>query len=475
MLSNPFTLSSYLNVLDVSVLVGFFIGCLLIIAYSYRRSHKQKDTFDWLDYLLMGRQLSLPLFVGSLVATWYGGIFGVTRIAFESGLYNFLIQGIFWYISYILFAVFLVDKAYPSGSISLAEWIGSAFGRRSRKLAAVFNFFNVVPAVYSISLGLLLQALSGFSFAMSMAIALGFVFITTSLGGFRAVVLTDLLQMLAMFLGVGSVFFFALYQWGGWDFLQTHLPDGHMHVLGQHSLGETLAWGFIALSTLVDPNFYQRIFAAKSATTAKKGIWIATGFWFIFDIFTTFGAMYARALMPEAAAENAYLYFAVQILPQGLRGLFLAGLIACILSTLDSYVFTASNTLLYDLLPGKLYQKRLFHSMAHLFVCTLSFALALGFSGNIKNIWKSLGSLSAACLLVPVLLQIGLRRKISDRQFVWVCCLSAVAVVLWRNYRPLYGLWLHFDELYLGIIVTGLGFLLAYFYNQRPNFLLPVK
>jgi len=46
------------------------------------------------------------LFVGTLVATWYGGIFGVTFIAFEKGLYNFLTQGVFWYIAYLIFACF---------------------------------------------------------------------------------------------------------------------------------------------------------------------------------------------------------------------------------------------------------------------------------------------------------------------------------------------------------------------------------
>ena len=58
----------------------------------------------------MGRSLTLPLFVGTLVATWYGGIFGVTEIAYKQGIFNFITQGFFWYIAYILFAFFLVER-----------------------------------------------------------------------------------------------------------------------------------------------------------------------------------------------------------------------------------------------------------------------------------------------------------------------------------------------------------------------------
>jgi len=54
-------------------------------------NHYQQDPQNsWTDYILMGRRLTLPLFVATLVATWYGDILGVTQIAFEYGLYTFL-------------------------------------------------------------------------------------------------------------------------------------------------------------------------------------------------------------------------------------------------------------------------------------------------------------------------------------------------------------------------------------------------
>ncbi|MEC9283354.1 MAG: sodium:solute symporter family protein [Bdellovibrionota bacterium] len=435
----------------------------MAIFQAERMRNKNKD-FDWLDYLLMGRKLSLPLFVGSLVATWYGGIFGVTQIAYESGIYNFLIQGVFWYITYIIFALFLVHKISKYKSVTLAELIGKQFGPKSQKLAGIFNFFNVVPAVYTISLGILIESLTGIPFWIASSMGLIFVFFYASFGGFRAVVFTDMIQFLAMFIGVGCVFFLSLSNFGGLNYLMANLPSTHFDLSSTHGLGETLAWGFIALSTLVDPNFYQRVFAAKSPAVAKKGILLSTVFWFIFDIFTTFGAMYARAVIPEADPSNAYLVYALQLLPVGLKGLFIAGIFACILSTLDSYIFTASNTLLYDLLPNQLYKKKPLHKWGHLFVCSLSYFLAYSFQGNIKAIWKTLGSLSAACLLFPVLFQLFGKRKIGDLQFVVISLSSAVAVSFWRNLDKS-SFWQNIDELYIGISVSAIGFLFSHLWN----------
>ena len=47
-------------------------------------------------HMIMARTLTLPLFIATLVASWYGGIFGVTEISYNTGIYCFLTQGIFW-------------------------------------------------------------------------------------------------------------------------------------------------------------------------------------------------------------------------------------------------------------------------------------------------------------------------------------------------------------------------------------------
>ena len=92
-------------------------------------NHK-KDNINssWAEYILMGRRLTLPLFVATLVATWYGDILGVTQIAFQYGIYTFLTQGIFWYISYLLFAIFLARYIRRMQILSFPELFSKLVG-----------------------------------------------------------------------------------------------------------------------------------------------------------------------------------------------------------------------------------------------------------------------------------------------------------------------------------------------------------
>jgi len=169
-------LSNIIGIL--STLDWLIFGLVLLLTVSSviygHLKHKQQthsDDHSVLEILLMGRQLTLPLFVATLVATWYGGIFGVTQIAFEKGIYNFLTQGVFWYITYLIFALFLVDKIRSKNSLTMPQLLGSMFGPRAAKLGALFNLFNVIPVAYIISVGIIVSSFTSWSLPFSMAIS----------------------------------------------------------------------------------------------------------------------------------------------------------------------------------------------------------------------------------------------------------------------------------------------------------------
>lgn len=451
-----------------------FFAVLLITVYSIIYGHRKKkkipeenESLSFMEYVLMGRQLTLPMFVATMVATWYGGIFGVTKIAYESGIYNFVTQGFFWYVSYLIFAIFILDKISKSNAVTLPDLIGNMFGPKSKSLSAIFNLFNVIPIAYIISLGLFLQILFGGSLVAMMMLGTVFVVIYSLFGGFRAIVYSDLIQFFAMCSVVAIVLFISIWTYGGLEYLQSNLPESYFSPLGTNTLSQTLVWGFIALSTLVDPNFYQRCFAAVDTKTAKKGIFISTFIWCLFDICTTFGAMYAKAAI-EVPSDKAYLIYALGILPAGFKGLFLAGILATILSTLDSYLFIASTTLTYDLMPKKWRLKKSLHHLNTICIAILAILLAIYFNGNIKAIWKTLGSYSAACLLFPVLFGYMFPKKLSDNQFIFSCILGIIGVTLWRHIG-LGSYWSEIDELYIGVLCTFSGICLSMACNLLNN------
>ena len=72
-LSHEVVVSSQLTILDWIVFTLVFLLTIYAIFYGNKKIEKDEDSL--LDYLIMGRRLTLPLFVGTLVATWYGGIF----------------------------------------------------------------------------------------------------------------------------------------------------------------------------------------------------------------------------------------------------------------------------------------------------------------------------------------------------------------------------------------------------------------
>lgn len=440
--------------------VFFFIALLTLASVIWgqlqKKTSSEKESF--LDLMLMGRQLTLPMFVATLVATWYGGIFGVSQIAFENGIYNFVTQGVFWYVAYLIFAIFIIKKIAPYEALTLPDLIGKMFGPKSQKLSALFNLFNLVPIAYSISMGLFIQMLFGISLPISISIGVGFVLLYSLFGGFRAVVFSDIIQFFVMCSAVFLVFVISFNQFG-FNLLFEKLPSSYFSPMGNYSLGQTLAWGLIALSTLVDPNFYQRSFAAKNFKIAKKGIFISTAIWITFDLCLTFGAMYAKAIIPDAASGQGYFIYAIQLLPHGLKGLMLAGVAATVLSTLDSYIFLAGSTLAYDLASKKYQGKVSIHHLGVLSVGILSIILAIVFEGDIKNVWKTLGSLSASALLIPVMAGYLFPNKLKDLDFIMAATLGAVTTFVWRlsPLKAYYGI----DELYIGslscLIVIGLA------------------
>ena len=406
-----------------------------------------------LDYLLMGRQLTLPFFIATLVATWYGGIFGVSEITFNYGIFNFVTQGFFWYISYLIFAFFVAKRVVNSRAHTLPDLSGRIFGPHAVATTAWFTLLTMLPVAYVLSVGIFLHMVFGMSVTSGMILGTLFVGLYSAWGGFRSVVLSDTVQFIVMCAAVAVVLAFSVAHFGGIGFLKAHLPSSHFSLTGGHSWANTLVWGFIALSTLIDPNFYQRCFAAKDLKTVQTGILISTGIWFLFDVCTTAGALYARALLPQAAPAEAYFFYAIQLLPDGLRGLFVAGILSLVLSTLSSYLFIASNTLSFDLLKRQFPNVVRSNRIMVFVVGLISILLAKLLHGSFKEIWLVIGSYFSACLLVPVLVGQVRPGIISEKLFNCTCWASAAAMTLYRFAAPTQ--WVkQVDPFYVGVSVS---------------------
>ncbi len=456
---------TYFQPLDWVVFAGVLFATAAAAVYgSWRLKINRNNKPSALDYLLMGRQLTLPLFVFTLVATWYGGIFGVNEITFNYGIFNFITQGVFWYVAYLIFAFFVAKRLAKYASYTLPDLTSRMFGPKSAKVSAVLTFLYIAPVAYVLSLGMFLHMVFGISVLSGMIWGTLFVCLYSAWGGLRSVVFSDLVQFFVMCSAVTMVVLFSVHSFGGLTFLKANLPASHFTLTGGNSLLATLIWGFIALSTLIDPSFYQRCFAAKSPTVVKKGILISTVIWFLFDFCTTTGSLYARAVLPQAEPGQAYFFYALQLLPVGLRGFFVAGILSIILSTLNSFLFIASNTLSFDLLRNRFKNIVLSNRISIFAVGVFSIAAAQFFHGSFKEIWLVLGSYFSACLLVPILLNYLSPNRISDTLFVCASLSAAVAMTVWRV-LPKDEFFQIIDPFYIGILTS----LLILFIGRKPK------
>ena len=461
-------LIEFLDWSDWAVFVAVLLATLASVIYGQSLKNRSGEDGEEsvLELLLMGRKLTLPIFVATLVATWYGGIFGVTALSFEKGIYNLLTQGIFWYGTYLIFAFFLVEKIRSHQVMTIPDLARDLFGPRAQRITAGLNFLNLLPIAYTISMGIFLQALIGGSLFVNTVAGVVLVTLWSLWGGFRAVVFSDVVQFFFMILSVLLVVVFAWAQFGSPLVMMEKLPATHLEWTGGESVMNLLIWGFIALSTLVDPNFYQRALAADSTKTAKRGIIISTVIWFLFDCCTTLGALYARAYLPEANPQDAYLQFSIQLVPHGVRGLIIAGILAIILSTLDAYLFNAATCISYDLFNLKERFKIIHHHVALVFVAIVSIFLGLHFEGNVVEVWKTLGSFSAACLLFPLLIGQWFPGRITDKNFSFAVVLGCVGIVLWRTLNKKYS-FSTLDEFYIGLLLTTIPLLPAILRGKR--------
>ena len=454
-------------------------------AVIYGRGYLPADR-SILSTLLLGRALTLPLFVATLVATWYGGILGVTEIAFQYGIYNFITQGVFWYLSYLVFAFVIVPRLRQHNAFTLPHLVRMRFGPHAEKITTFFNITNVLPTAYILSAGLLIDTLLGTGVIYGSLIGIAVVLSYSLLGGVRSIIFSDLIQCLVMIVAVYAVFIASWHTYGGWSFLKANLPASHFEIRGGQPTGVLLVWGFIALSTLVDPNFYHRIFSAASDKVAKRGILMATIIWMLFDLATTAGGMYAAAVMgADADSAVAYLEYAMDLLPPGLKGLFIAGILATIFSTMDSYLFIASTTISYDIQKKtsnflSSYWKNLILSATVAFLLSILFSSNLPGAHGIKDIWKTFGSYSAGCLLVPVMLAIFSWKRYHSSHFLISTFSSATLMTVWRFIcRPHFEkaaesapnlLWLsQTHELYIGLGTSAVVFGLAALYQSKTS------
>ncbi len=392
--------------LDIVIIFAYF-AIVVFIGFKSAR----KTTKDEVDFLLAGRSLTLPLFVMTLVSTWYGGILGVGEFSFRYGISNWFLQGVPYYLFAAIFAGILAKKIRETNLISIPDKLHRAYDKKTAILGSFLTFILMTPAPYILMLSVIFQMMFGWGFFMSVVVTAVVALSYLYFGGFRSDIYTDVFEFILMFVGFAVILPFAFYNFGGIEFLRIKLPPLHLAWHGGHNPQYIVVWFFIALWTLVDPAFHQRCYAAKDGKTAQRGIFISIIFWFIFDVMTSVTGLYARAALPDLTQPiMAYPQFANLILPPVAKGLFFVGMLATMMSTLNTLGLVSAQTLGRDIFWRLKNQTRISNNESVTFYTKIGLVVSFIFSvliayaiPSVIKMWWTIGSLVIPGLFVPLM------------------------------------------------------------------------
>tara|TARA_B100000530_G_C15910799_1_gene469297 strand:- start:656 stop:1816 length:1161 start_codon:yes stop_codon:yes gene_type:complete len=231
--------------------------------------------------------------------------------------------------------------------LTTGDLFAARFDRKTGTLAAVvigLSWFTFVGGQI-IAGGKLLQVTLNMNLTVAVLVSGAVILAYTTMGGLKAVIYTDVFQMLVLMIGIVFIAVpIGLIEVGGWSAMaqQFSSSDSTKHLLDWSAVGwrQMLGWFFAIFPVwFISIAAMQRIIAARDVKTAQRGFFL-TGIpieWPLFAIGSTMIGLFARYLIPDLTdPELATPMIIMQLLPAGIAGLVIAAYIAAVMSSADS-------------------------------------------------------------------------------------------------------------------------------------------
>jgi len=399
----------YLSWIDYAVLGVYLLGMLGVGYYIKLKI----PNFE--EFLVAGRSMTTPILVCTLASTYYGldVLFGTSEMAFNNGVVAFFGYSQLSLAVYFFAAFALSHRLRDAKFTSLPEILERHYGPTAGIFGGFASLFYSLPALALFGLGRMCEVVFGFDARLG-ALGLGGVALLYTLwGGLWAVAITDTIQFVLMCVTLAIAIPLLMGNIGGFDAVASAIPAGHFAIFGDMPIWLVLAYTATGISILVDPGFYQRVFAAKSARQARNAMLLSLVIWFAYDWLVVAGGMLAAAgvaagaLPADLHPNDALLTAVMYALPAGIAGLFLAGVLATAMSTIDSYSLVAGANLSYDLyrpLAKNRVSDRELVRMTKLGIVlswTLGYVLAYAFD-KLMALWVFQATALTSTVLVPI-------------------------------------------------------------------------
>jgi solute:Na+ symporter, SSS family len=449
------------------IVIALYIGFMLFIGFWF---NKRKQGFD--DYFMAGRNLTAPLLVGTLVSTFYGldTLFGTSEVAFFEGISAFFAYSLPYTVMYIVMAILSpkFKDLFPKGT-TMQEITTNKYGKKAGLFTSIAAFIYSTNTMEMMGIGFILHLIAGIPFWMGTLIGAIIVIIYTWTGGLWAVTMTDFIQFIAMMITVGLALIIGWRAIGGFDQVMVGLSEYagstedavyFFRVGAGYLTPWTLfAYSLTAFAVLAEPAFFQRMFASAGPKEIKKAFGAGVPMWLSFDWAVTFlGLMAAAAvglgIIPEVEANEALFAIVGQYLPIGIMGIFVAGVLACAMSTADSYFLVAGGVVGFDIykkmINPKADDKKVERVTKYGILGSAALSLLLSFTfERIMEVWVFQATIIITTALIPVYFGAFSKKAPKKIAGTLAAIVGLVLSLIWYIWSNFFGTWSEDWEVYV--------------------------
>ncbi len=344
-----------LSPLDLTLIAIYFAFVVAVGLYLGKKHHNAEE------YFLAGRKIVWPLVGISLFASNISSttLVGLSGDAYATGIsvYNYE-----WMASVVLvfFAIFFLPLYLRSKVYTMPEFLERRYDGRSRTYFSLLTLFGniVIDTAGSLYAGglvlkLIFPHIPMWQTIAALALVAG---VYTIAGGLAAVIYTDAIQTGLLLLGSVIVTVVAFQRVGSWEAVTAVTPPEMLSLIRPVD-DPAVPWpGLILGVSLLGFYFWgtnqfmvQRVLSARDENHGRWGALLA-GFLKLPVIFIMVlpGTM-ARVLYPDLPQPDlVYPTMLFDLLPVGILGLVVAGLLAALMSSIDSTLNSASTLVTMD-------------------------------------------------------------------------------------------------------------------------------
>lgn len=348
---------SVLNAIDLAI-VGVYLVAMIYIGVHFVKRIKNTG-----DYYVAGRSFGPLVLMATVCATIIGGsgLMGRAGKAYSGG-FMAVMTALPYLIGMFVFSGIsgrISDIGTQYDITSIPELFERRFGKTAKLILAAMIAFTMMGTVASqvtatATILKMVGGSAGISYELGALIACIVFMVYTATSGLFGVVYTDVFQfyMLLIFVYI-LIPVTSLHSVGGWSNFTANLDP----TLVKPYINGSIAGDIVTylVFTMAGAEMWQRAFAARDRKSAKKGMFLGTTVYGVTILLVYFMGIVAHQIIGEEVLEQygstdaVVPALAIKVLPIGLTGLALAGLLSVIMSTADSYLLVSVQTCVHDI------------------------------------------------------------------------------------------------------------------------------